>query len=186
MQQEKQLPEDRELLAAHAAIIAHYQQRLAKLTNDDLKFRPAGEEGWSIGQVHTHLQMGALGLFLKMAERALATEPDPAKGLNENGESVFRHDSFPPGPIKVPKKYERPVPQPENVEELNTQLAGIDARFRELAAQLETNDRGGRAAHVAFGHLRAREWLHLNTLHFRHHQKQLNRLEAALHAQPTR
>ncbi|WP_019532801.1 DinB family protein [Paenibacillus ginsengihumi] len=146
--------------------------------------RVTAEDDWSIGQMYMHLIQSALYMQLRNAE--LCGNPQEAaaggEGKTENGQAVFAAGSFPPIRIRVPADKQAAPPQPESKRQIVEGLHRVAERMRELEPTLDAIPPAQTVRHPALGALNAKEWFCLVDMHFRHHLRQLERLEAQLAA----
>lgn len=150
--------------------------------------RVTAEDDWSIGQMYMHLIQSALHMQLRNAE--LCGNPQEAaaaggEGKTEDGQAVFALGSFPPIRIRVPADKQVTPPQPESKRQIVEGFARVAERMRELEPTLDAIPPSRTVRHPRLGALNAKEWFCLVEMHFRHHLRQLERLEAQLAASRT-
>ncbi|USG65588.1 DinB family protein [Brevibacillus ruminantium] len=109
-----------------------------------------------------------------------AADKDIVPGKTEAGAGIFALGSFPPVRISVPPSPQYTPPQPESKEQLSTGLRQVVTKMHELEPLLAEISPACREPHPRFGHLNATEWFILVEMHFRHHLRQKERLEALL------
>lgn len=143
--------------------------------------RKPDEESWSIGQVYTHLLNQANYFQLGMLEQCVVGEMEPTgEEMEERGKMIFSMGSFPPIQIKVPPSSAYTPPQPVSIEEVRASLSNLIIRMRITAPLIRQADPKRKARHPAFGMMNAEEWFTLIEMHFRHHLRQKERLDAWL------
>jgi len=139
------------------------------------------DNGWSLGQVYVHLILATDHFFLKNAERCLNKEDTQRGGRkNRNGIIIFVLGGFPNKKYKMPKANEVIPRQPESLEELRVKLLRSIAFGKDITQQLESHDPKEKIQHPAFGYLNAKEWYSMCEMHFRHHLRQMKRIEKSL------
>jgi hypothetical protein len=164
-----------EMAAACSQTLAEYRRLLGSITPEALAHVPEGE-GWSPGQVYSHILMVGNLFALDKAHRARTKEPDPNLGLTEGGQRVLQQNELPAKRFQMPEGVP-PPPQPTNAAELAEAIDALEAGIAELVAALEAGaDTGGRTKHPFLGFFTATEWLAFIDIHNRHHLRQLNRL----------
>jgi hypothetical protein len=154
-----------------------YTQQLERYDMDQLTRTP--EEGeWSLGQVYVHLIQTSLHMQLRQIE-ACRQSRGAAGVKNEQGQAVFALGAFPPIRIRVISEAHTPS-QPESKVQLAEGLKEVVRRMREIEPVLEQIPAEHTAPHPRLGELTAKEWFTLIAMHFRHHLRQKERLDALL------
>jgi hypothetical protein len=116
------------------------------------------------------------------ARQPAGTAADSADGKTEQGRAVFALGSFPPIRISVPPSETYTPKQPESKQQLLDGLQQVVRRMRELEPTLEATPKRSKVPHPSLGALNAVEWFQLVEMHFRHHLRQKERLDAFLAA----
>jgi hypothetical protein len=142
--------------------------------------RKPSEEEWSVGQLYQHLVVGTRRMHLRNVERCLTGEEVEEGEKNERGEMLFSTGSFPPVQIKVPASPEYTPAQPESVESVRASLASLVDEMAAARDRVASMPSLGKTLHRGFGLLDAAEWYELIEMHFRHHLRQKERLDAWL------
>ncbi|WP_426449793.1 DinB family protein [Paenibacillus sp. S-38] len=173
MSETKRILQDLELL------IGQYEEALGRYSPEQLHRQPA-PEAWSVGQVYTHLLNTAFHMQLRAvaACRDGAGQSDGAK--TEAGEAVFRLGSFPPIKIAVPPTDTYTPANTEEVDSLRARLEKLKAEVGAIEPQLAAIPEDRRVPHPRLGALNALEWFSLVEMHFRHHLRQQQELDAFL------
>lgn len=156
-----------------------YLHELDCFSMEQLRFQPAEGE-WSIGQMYQHLIQSALYMHLRNIEQCLAQSehsPSMTMGKTEAGAAIFEQGGFPPTRIHVPPSPQYTPEQPETKEQLIQGLTLVMKRMKEIEPTLEAASAQSTVPHPRFGALQAKEWFLLIEMHYRHHQRQLNRLK---------
>lgn len=159
-----------------------YKEQLARYDMSQLT-RTLEEGEWSLGQVYVHLIEMALRAQLRQIEacgesRLAANRPAGKK--SEQGEALFALGAFPPIRIRVESDTHTPPSQPESKEQLTDGLDEVVRRMREIEGTLDSIPPAHTAPHPILGELNAKEWFALVEMHFRHHLRQKERLDALL------
>ncbi|UUZ86949.1 DinB family protein [Paenibacillus sp. P26] len=149
--------------------------------------RKPSETEWSLGQMYMHLAGAALFMQPRNAEacreQALVSAP-AASGKTEAGQAVFEGGGFPPIRIQVPASKQTTPPQPESKEQIRQGLKQVVQRMRELEPTLDSIPGAYTVEHPRLGGLNGKEWFVLVEMHYRHHLRQKERLDAFLNGTP--
>ncbi|TMV50992.1 DinB family protein [Paenibacillus mesophilus] len=163
-------------------IVSLYRQQLDRYEMDQLTRTPEVGE-WSLGQVYVHLIQTTMRMQLRQIE-ACRENGGPASGTvgekTEPGKAVFDLGAFPPIRIRVAASDAYTPRQPESKEQLVDGLNEVVRRMREVEPSLEGIPAENTAPHPRLGKLNAKEWFALAEMHFRHHLRQKERLDALL------
>ncbi|QMV41892.1 DinB family protein [Cohnella cholangitidis] len=166
-------------LSALEETVSYYLEQLQRIGEEQLSLRPSEEE-WSLGQLYNHL-IGATQ-YMSLRNIGLCREGDKETivvggAKSEAGEAVFRNGGFPDAKISVPPSPQYTPRQPNGKEELSEGLLGIVRQMRDIEPTLREISPENAANHPRLGALTAKEWFQLVEMHFRHHLKQLHRLQ---------
>ncbi|CAM5797768.1 DinB family protein [Brevibacillus borstelensis] len=186
----------KETLKKMEEITELYVRELDRYDMEQLTRKPSEDE-WSLGQMYMHLIRAALFMQLRHVDtfKAQSEQIEAANGeagseslsggdtpgeKTEAGQAVFAQGSLPPVRIRVPASPEYTPPQPESKEQLAEGLRQVFSKMRELEPVLADISPVFTAPHPAFGHLNATEWFAIVEMHYRHHLRQKERLDALL------
>jgi hypothetical protein len=138
-------------------------------------------DSWSIGQVYNHLVAGTRRYHLQMIARCLEGRGTSITGGKKlPGKLMFLLGSFLPARIKVPASETYTPKQPASIEAVRTGLTDLIEVMRALEPGCSSASGIQKAPHPILGFLNAREWFQLIEMHFRHHLRQKERIEAFL------
>jgi hypothetical protein len=170
----------KESLHALEETVSYYLEQLEGVSEEQLCRKPSDEE-WSLGQVYIHLInttqfMSMRNIKLCREEAKDATAVGGVK--TDAGEAVFRNGGFPDTKIAVPPSPQYTPPQPNGKEQLTSGLLNILQQMQEIEPMLQDISSDVTAAHPRLGALNAKEWFNMVEMHFRHHVKQLHRLQS--------
>lgn len=157
-----------------------YFERLKGYSEEQFIQKP-DENSWSIGQVYVHAILANDHFFLKQAERCLNKEDThKGKGRNNRGRVVFLINGFPNLKFKMPKSAAVTPRQPESIDSIRQKLKRSLELAQLVERRLDGFDKNEKTRHPAFGHLNAKEWYRMSEMHFRHHLRQIRRIEKNL------
>lgn len=154
-----------------------YLDKLKHYTEEQFLRKPS-EDSWSIGQVYVHVLLGNEHFFLAQVEKCLSKdETKKGRKMKIGGKVVFLINGFPNIKFKMPKSVEVPPRQPENIAYVREKLDRALELVKDIDTRLSDFDTNEKTKHPAFGYLNAREWYRMSEMHFRHHVRQLERIE---------
>ncbi len=155
-------------------------QELERYTPEQFLRKPSLEE-WSIGQVYRHLLQSANDMQLRNMEECLAGNGTPSTaGRTPAAESIFATGSLPPIQIKVPPSPYYTPRQPESLQSVRREMEHLIDVMRSASERVPGHDPTMTIAHPALGPLNAGEWYWMVAMHFHHHLRQKERLDAWL------
>lgn len=160
--------------------IDSYIVMLDKYSMEQLLQKPS-ETSWSIGQVYIHLWMAAKGFFFKNAAACLAKE-NTKTGQSKNwiGRLVFLFKQMPTVKVKMPTKLSVEPRQPESKQQLIDKLNEIKTLSDVYINQIAQSDSTQKTKHPFLGYLNCGEWVSLCAMHFKHHKKQIKRIQKSI------
>jgi len=139
---------------------------------------PAGSGSWGIGQICDHIASVAEMLLINADQCAQGNGQD--KGFQLQPALICLVGSLPPVRINVPdlppELDHLSNPQKLTKEQALARLDGALERMRSLADAVDRATTRCRSKHPVGGWLHARQWYHMNEMHYRHHLRQLDRL----------
>ncbi len=161
-------------------VASTWEKDLNQYTFEQLLQKPDAES-WSLGQVYNHLITSALFFHLKQVEACLASNTDADKSKNFKGFLTYHVlGKMPPIKIKVPPSDFYTPKQPESIEAIKNGLAKLQESMKNIADALQTNTSKGKTKHPGLAYLNAKEWYRLIGMHFTHHLRQKETLDATL------
>ena len=159
-----------------------YFSKLEGYSEEQFAEKP-NDESWSLGQVYVHTILANDHFFLKQAERCLNKEDTQrGKSKNNGGRVLFLINGFPNIKFKMPKSVEVPPRQPDNISSIREKLQRSLEQARIVEGGLGSFDKDEKVKHPAFGFMNAQEWYRMSEMHFRHHLRQLKRIEKLIGA----
>ncbi|WP_405079920.1 DinB family protein [Paenibacillus chitinolyticus] len=157
-----------------------YIQELENYSLEELTRKP-DEDQWSLGQMYVHLIKSALYRHLPIMEACRTSSgSEEAAGKTESGVEAYARGSYPPIRIQVPPSKEYTPLQPESKDELVSGLREVIRAMRAIQPTLADIPAANTVEHPGFGGLNAVEWFSLVEMHYRHHLRQKERLDAFL------
>jgi len=149
---------------------------------DDQQFNLKKEETtWSVGQMYEHLVSSAYNLFFRKIKACLTHQYGSLEGeKNKDGMKLFAHGSFPPIKIAIPEAWRGPQNIAHPRLEYTTLLANFLTDTKQLGQEVAKDDGTYKTNHPVLGMLTAIEWYQLLEMHFRHHLRQKEELDAYL------
>lgn len=168
------------LRAETYAQIDSYIAMLDRYSIEQILQKPS-DTSWSIGQVYIHQWMAAKGFFFKHAAACLAKE-NTQTGQRKNwiGYLVFLFKQMPTVKVKMPTKVAVEPRQPESKQQLIDKLNEVRALSDEYISQIAQSDSNHKTKHPFLGYLNCGEWVSLCAMHFKHHQKQIKRIQKSI------
>jgi len=158
-------------------ILSTYFEKLEGYSEEKFLKNP-DDNSWSIGQVYMHTILANDHFFLKQAEKCLnKDETQKGRGKTIGGKLVFFINGFPNMKFKMPKAVEVPPRQPDSIASIREKLQSSLDQANAIESRLEGYDKDEKTKHPAFGYLNAKEWYRMSEMHFRHHLRQLKRIE---------
>ncbi len=160
--------------------IDSYIAMLDKFSLEQILQKPS-ETSWSIGQVYIHQWMAAKSFFFKNAAACLAKEnTQTGRSKNWIARLVFLFKQFPTVKVKMPTKLAVEPRQPESKQQLLDKLNEIKTLADNYINQISQSDSNQKTKHPFFGYLNCGEWVSLCAIHFKHHKKQLKRIQKSI------
>ncbi|PCJ81680.1 MAG: hypothetical protein COA49_03995 [Bacteroidetes bacterium] len=137
-------------------------------------------ESWSMGQLYQHLIDGTLRSHLQQVNQCLKSSENKKENKNLQAfVSYFIINGFPPIKIKIQASEEYTPKQPDSVNEIKMGLRKVKQEMERTLEKFKT-DKKGKTLLPGFSYLNAEEWYRLILLHFKHHLRQKQRLDAFL------
>lgn len=143
--------------------------------------RKPSEDSWSMGELYNHLIISGLHFHIKNSKACIEKINGEPKGSKSfKGIMLFLMGGFPSVKIKSSLNDKYPPEIPEKVSEVKDKLYKLlkemELLNREII-QLSKEDLKYKVKHPVHGYLNAIEWYKQVEMHFRHHQKQKERIE---------
>ncbi|MFF2158133.1 DinB family protein [Paenibacillus chitinolyticus] len=157
-----------------------YIHELENYSLEELTRKPE-EDQWSLGQMYVHLIGSVLYRHLPIMEACRTSSgSEEAAGKTESGVEAYARGSYPPIRIQIPPSKEYTPLQPESKEQLVSGLRDVISAMRAIQPTLVDIPTANTVTHPGFGELNAVEWFALVEMHYRHHLRQKERLDAFL------
>ncbi|MGE6228475.1 DinB family protein [Paenibacillus chitinolyticus] len=157
-----------------------YMEELEQYSLEELIRKP-DEDQWSLGQMYVHLIRSVLYRHLPIMEACRTSSgTEEAAGKTESGVEAYARGSYPPIRIQIPPSKEYTPLQPESKDELVSGLRDVIRAMRAIEPTLADIPAANTVTHPGFGELNAVEWFALVEMHYRHHLRQKERLDAFL------
>lgn len=167
------------ILQKFEQVATYYLTELEQYSIEQFTWKSAPDE-WSMGQVYNHLLKSAFYMQLKAIEECMNEDTPTAGEKSEGGKAIFIAGTFPPIKIKVPDSPGYTPDNPEDKEKIKAALTQLIEKMKETAAVLPKIPNSRKVQHPALGHLTAQEWFQLTCMHFHHHLRQKETLDAML------
>ncbi len=156
-------------------IINWWIAQLDHYTYEQLLVKPS-VTGWSIGQLYMHL-ITDTKFYIENIEACMSGGANMHEEASAFARELFRNNEFPDIRIKGHPN-NACMPQPESKEQIHGELVEIQQQLNELADLVIAVLPKGKTRHPGLGYFNAKEWLHFTDIHFRHHQRQKERIDA--------
>lgn len=135
-------------------------------------------EGWSLGQVCIHL-IEATNFYWDQIIICLASNENAMEEMSPAAKTMFENNGFPDAIIEGPET-NASTPQPESKEVLLASLNTLKEKLIRVENSITASRCIGKSKHPGLNYFNAKEWLQFAEMHFRHHVRQKNRIEAFL------
>lgn len=133
---------------------------------------------WSIGQVYMHL-IAATGFFFEQVKECMRSDENADQEPAPAALQMFAAGDFPDRVIKGPPS-NNATPQPATIDELRRELLVLKEEAAYLVPLIVSNTRKGRTLHPGLMYFNAAQWMQFAAMHFRHHLRQVQRIERAI------
>ena len=156
---------------------------VAQLDNyTDAQFaHKSADDVWSLGQMYEHLYLSSTFFFMANTMRCLEQRKGQMGGeKNQNGDNVFKYNSFPPIKVKIPEALRGPEPVAKNRDDYRPLLENVVAETQKMIEPILADAGEYKCLQPVFGWLNAHEWLQAHEMHVRHHLRQQKELEEGL------
>lgn len=150
---------------------------LGQKTFAQLCVKPA-PESWSLGQLSMHL-IEATQYYLEQSKICLSTNDHEGEEMSPAAKAMFDKNEFPDVLIEGPPSNDV-TPQPESKEELLRQLRRLREEVNKVEKLISTSSTKGKTRHPGLRYFTAKEWFQFADMHFRHHFRQMKRIQAIL------
>ena len=135
-------------------------------------------DSWSVGQLYMHL-LEDTRYYMEQVASCLSTDTHATEAMSPLVEPWFANNSFPNERLKGAPDNAR-IPQPAGKQPLAADLQKLKQRINALHASAVQSPFKGKARHPGFGYFNAAEWLQFADMHFRHHIRQKQQIDAYL------
>ncbi|MFP3392502.1 DinB family protein [Brevibacillus sp. SIMBA_040] len=170
-----------EMLSRFEEVAEQYVKALDGYSAEQFTKKPAADE-WSLGQLYNHLIQSAVHMQIMSIEQCASGNGVVGVGKTENGEMIIGAGKLPPIAIKVPDSPQYTPANPESPEEVKPKLLRLIDQVRELEPSVAAISPDQKMPHPALGYLNAAEWYQLISMHFVHHLRQKEKLDAFVQA----
>lgn len=170
-----------EMLSRFEEVAEQYVKALDGYSAEQFMKKPAADE-WSLGQLYNHLIQSAVHMQIQAIEQCASGNGVVDGDKTENGVMIIGAGKFPPITIKVPDSPQYTPANPESTEEVKPKLLQLINQVRELEPSLAAISLDQKMPHPALGYLNAAEWYQLIFMHFVHHLRQKEKLDAFVKA----
>ncbi|ACT92728.1 DinB family protein [Dyadobacter fermentans] len=133
---------------------------------------------WSLGQVYVHM-LDETEFYFSQIKTCLASNDYAMEDCTSEAKAMLRNRAFPDMIIEGPPSNAY-VRQPTSKELLIDRLLALKMIVDETAQLIATSLFHGKTRHPGLHYLSAEEWFAFSEMHFRHHLRQKERIEAFL------
>lgn len=138
------------------------------------------EENWSIGQVAMHL-VSETSFYIEQIEYCFMSDENTMEQMTPDAELMFRQDAFPDVKIVRDAALSQSYPQPISKPGIIKAMEDIRDKLTALLLKIKLGKHKGKTRHQGLGYFTALQWAQFAEMHMRHHIRQKNRIEEALH-----
>lgn len=168
----------KDTLRTFEKVAGYYITELDNYSSEKFRSKPSEEE-WSLSQLYNHLITAAFHMQMKAIEDCELGRCSVLDGeKTEVGAAVFAAGAFPPIQIKVPAKPGYTPDYSTDKQEIKERMLQVIEEMRSVEQRLASIPPDRKIEHPAFGCLNAVEWFQLVPMHFAHHLRQKEKLEA--------
>lgn len=160
--------------------IDNWLKELDNYSFEQLMIKPA-DDSWSLGQVYIHL-IEATDYFLKQVETCLKTNENENENCLPAARQMFINDALPDMRLNGPPSNAKTA-QPASKEQLQKGLLNLKEEIKRIESIKHNNTFKGKTKHFGLQYFNADEWLQFAEMHFRHHERQRQRIEGFLKEQ---
>lgn len=160
-------------------VVTYWKQELENYDHAALHYKPDGDNGWSMGQLYTHIVEFSREYYVPAIEKCLESTENSDQFMSYEAYNMFSYGNFPP--FKKHRSLEEmlEIKQPENAQEIEANLQAISEEMEALAARIEQTP-SGKVEELGLGFLDATEYFLMNCMHWRHHMLDKWELEERL------
>jgi len=133
---------------------------------------------WSLGQVSMH-RFESTYFYLDQVRRCVSSDDHVQEEMLREAKIMFHNNVFPDEQIEGPPSNDA-TPQPNSKEELISDLSKLKEEINQVARLISSSSCKGKTKHPWLNYFTAREWLQFAEMHFRHHVKQKEGIDAFL------
>ena len=133
---------------------------------------------WSLGQVYMHL-IEATYYYLEQVKICVSYEAHVLEEMSADAKIMFHNNAFPDEIIEGPPS-NAATHQPTSKEKLISDLLKLKEDMNQVTRLISSSSCKGKTKHSGLNYFTAREWLQFAEMHFRHHVKQKERIDAFL------
>jgi DinB superfamily len=144
---------------------------------DQLCAKPSSHS-WSLGQVSMHL-LESTQYYLDQAMRCALSDDYVQEEMSSEAKIMFSNNAFPDEIIEGPPSNEA-TKQPTSKLELIRDLLKLKEEVNQVSRLISSSSRKGKTKHPGLNYFSSKEWFQFADMHFRHHLKQKERIEAFL------
>lgn len=131
-------------------------------------------ESWSLGQLYMHLIEQA-NYYLEQVKICVATNDNAAEQASPVAAIMFLDNDFPDEIMEGPPS-NKLTPQPVSKEQLMHHLISLKQEMDEAGILISESSFNGKTKHPGLNYFNAGEWFQFNEMHFRHHERQIKRI----------
>lgn len=170
-----------EIRANFARTLATWKEAVDSYNDTDFALAPAAGS-WSAGQVCQHL-IGSTRRIFVVIRKCQSGPANEHEVKTEAGERAFATNILSETKVKMPLAVQATPEQPESRAWVKKEFKEIEENFNHLCDLVSQSISTGKEKHPVLGYLNAGEWLQSVEMHFRHHLKQKEEIDAFLRQQ---
>ena len=155
-----------------------WKKATEEYTEQLFELRPH-EGGWSIGQVCEHLVVSTNRVF-GVIDKCLSGNDNEQEQKTDAGQNAVGNNVLANVKVQNPAHKDNPPLQPENRLAVREAFEDVRNNFMKVADKVKESSATGKEKHPVLGYMNAHEWLHTIDMHWRHHLKQKENIDAFL------
>jgi hypothetical protein len=160
-----------------AGTIDHWIQALQQYSFVQLCAVPE-KDSWSAGQLFNHL-INDTRFYLQQARLAVSSDDNSNETAAAFAQTLFSNNAF-PNQVIAGNPLNAFIPQPATKQQLTDDMNELKKEIIKLEQIIIKGSHKGKSRHPGLGYFSAVEWLQFADIHFRHHLRQKEKIDAFL------
>lgn len=133
---------------------------------------------WSLGQLYGHL-IEDTRFYIEQIKICVSTNKNTLQEAVPEAITMFIQNAFPDVQIEGSPS-NASIPQPDSKEKLLSDLLSLKEELYAVGRLISESTYNGKTKHPGLGYFSAKEWFQFAEMHFRHHERQKQRIDEFL------